>query len=270
MDLLKDTVVAQSLIPTVDMTITLNGHVLGYTDRRGIMVTAENPVNLVINGQKRGSTIENHGRLTNDIIRAVQIMEGNHVTIKGGTYIGIGDYPKGYGILPQGILNKGTLSISNAHVIGTHSGIQNGGTLYVNGGTYEGYGHGGIYFAVSDTVSKVKNATLTECDIPEGYTKTAGKNGAAFYIGGGSNMRVYMDNCYIDGSVRSLVLRGTSKEQNNSLYVSNCRINPDIPIRIDNDTHKLYIGRGCNFTAEDTTRLAAVVKTNQVYNWHYK
>lgn len=140
--------------------------------------------------------------------------------------------------------------------MGTHSGVQNQGTLYVNGGTYEGYGHGGFYFTESGTTSYVRNATIRECAMPNGYSDLdtdGGCNYAGFYIGGDvdeNNITVYMDNCDIYGSKRPFVFRGTDGEQNNTVYISNSRINKDyteIGIRIDNDTHRLYIGQNCNF-----------------------
>ena len=44
-----------------------------------------------------------------------------------------------YTALSKGIDNYGTLTINDCYVMGTHSGVSNHGTLYVDGGTYEGY-----------------------------------------------------------------------------------------------------------------------------------
>ncbi len=266
--LLKDTVITETIYPTVDMTIELDGHRIGYTCAAAIKTVPETPVNLTINGKKKGSIIENEGRLQGRI-RALFIEVGSVVTINGGTYKGIGDYPSGYATLPQGILNCGTLYINDAHVIGTHTGLQSEGPLYIKGGTFEGYGHGGIYFVGDNVVSYVRDAVITECDIPEGYVNTAGKNGAAFYVGGGSNMKVYLDNCKIIGSKRHFVLRTSSsyKEKNNTVYLSNCKVatDADILVRIDDAGHQVYIGKGCNFTAKNTNRPDAVVVTKDIY-----
>lgn len=264
--LLADTIITETLYPTVDMTIDLNGKRIGYICEAAIKTTQEAPVKLTIEGKKKGSIIENEGRFQGKI-RALFIEIGSIVTVNGGTYSGVGDYPKGYSTLPQGILNWGTLYINDAHVIGTHAGLQNAGALYINGGVYEGYGHGGIYFAVDNTVSYVSRATIKECGIPDGYVNTAGKNGAAFYVGGGSNMSVYLDHCNIIGSKKHFTIRGTGGEKNNSVYVSNCKVDleANIVIRIDNDTHKLYIGKGCNFNADNTNRPASVIDTNMIY-----
>jgi len=104
--------------------------------------------------------------------------------------------------------------------------------------------------------------------MPEGYTATISSNNAGFYIGenaDSSYIKVYMDNNDIYGSSQPIVLRGTSGEQYNELYISNSKINTDKKIRIDNDTHKLYIGAGNNFTAANTNLPSAVEPTTDVY-----
>lgn len=173
-----------------------------------------------------------------------------------------------YTAYSYGVYNSGTLTIDDCYVMGTLSGLSNRGHLYVNGGTYEGYGHGGFYFDRGTTNAYVQNATIRECAMPDGYTDGgAGSNHAGFYIGGiseANNITVYMDNCDIYGKNQPIVLRGSSGEKNNSLYISNSMVN-DAKIRIDNNTHRLYIGSGNNFTAEDTTLPEAVVVTNEVY-----
>lgn len=175
-----------------------------------------------------------------------------------------------YSASSNGIENTGSLTLNNCYIFGTHSGLSNKGILYVNGGTYEGYGHGGIYFSGENTASYVRNAIVRDCDMPNGYTATANRNGAGFYIGGyatANNNNIYMDNCDVYGNSKGqiIVLRGSSGEQNNSLYMSNSTIPEGAKIRIGNDTHKLYIGRGNNFTAENTDRPGAVIVTNEVY-----
>lgn len=56
------------------------------------------------------------------------------------------------------------------------------------------------------------------------------------------------------------------KTSNNKLYISNSRVNLDASIgfRIDSN-NELYIGRGCNFTAEHTSAPAKVTITDEVY-----
>lgn len=155
-----------------------------------------------------------------------------------------------------------TLTLNNCNVNGNIAGIQTYGTLYINGGVYEGYGHGGIYFTGTSTNSYIRNATIRECGMSEGYTNNVGTNHVGFYIGTGSSNSIYMDNCSIDSEGHAIVMRGSSGD---SLYISNSRIGKNSEIRIDSTTQKLYIGVGNNFTADDTTLPDAVVQTNEVY-----
>ena len=219
--------------------------------------------------------------ISNSVIEASSTENKAHgITNLGTAYIsnsdikGYANYTYGedehYGSLSQGILNGvgGTLTINNSYVMGTHSGIQNNGTLYIDGGTYESVGHGGIYFSGIGTTSYVSNATLRECDMPEGYIQTSNSNKAGFYIGGSSesnDIKVYMDNCDVYGSWQPIVLTGSQNEKNNILYISNSKITTYNKIRIDNDTHKLYIGAGNNFKADNTNRPSAVVSTTDIY-----
>lgn len=174
-----------------------------------------------------------------------------------------------YGAFSIGVSNHGVLTVNNCYVMGTHSGVSDySGNLEVNGGTYEGYGHGGFYFSGTGNTAYVRDAIIRDCEMPEGYIHDNGRNGSACYIGGRigkDNISVYMNNCNLTGLYRAAVLRGSDGEQNNSLHMSNTTIHSGNIIRIDNDTHKLFIGVGCNFTAENTTLPEAVVTTEDVY-----
>jgi hypothetical protein len=167
--------------------------------------------------------------------------------------------------------SSGTITLNDCYVMGTHSGVSARNKIYINGGTYESYGHGGIYFCKTGTTAYVRNATIRQCAMPNGYDVNIYSNGSGFYIGGGSgqsNMTIYMDNCDIYGSEQPIVLRGTSGEKNNTLYISNSRINKDYAsgIRIDNNTHKLYLGVGNNFTVADVAQgTSSVIVTDDVY-----
>jgi hypothetical protein len=171
----------------------------------------------------------------------------------------------------KGISSTGTLTITNSYVYGTHSGLQNYGTLYINGGTYGGYGHGGLYFAGSNYTSYVRNAKIRLQEMPDGYvTNPEYCNNAGFYIGGtdGNAKTVYMDGCEIVGAentTRAFVLQSSYGSQASTLLISNSTINEGSSIRIDDGGNKLYIGVGCNFTADNTNRPAAVIATNETY-----
>ena len=147
-----------------------------------------------------------------------------------------------------GINNGGTAYLENVSVSANHSAVQNSGKLYVNGGTYTGFCHGGFYFAHgSDGEAFVNDAIIRGghykgafdySEIPENIKL------AALYIGGGSDehnssMTAYLDGCFFDASDchRSIVVRGSSNEINNTLNISNCFVTngtlDDGTIRID-------------------------------------
>ena len=151
-----------------------------------------------------------------------------------------------------GCNNGGTLTINNCSVYGIHSGINSSGALYVNAGMYCGYGHGGIYCAGNNRDCVILNATIFQGDMPDGYKDMGvGCMQSGLYIGGGenhNNINVFIDKCTIRATKNSIVLRGTSGEKNNSLYISNTTIDVQ-HIRVDNNTHRIYIGSGCNFDA---------------------
>ena len=172
-----------------------------------------------------------------------------------------------------GCLSLGTLRIENSYAYGVHSGINSSGDTYINGGTYEGFGHGGIYCSGYRTTYYIYNCTIQTADMPEGYEQMrTGKTENGMYIGGGkgnNNMIVYMDGCNVSGNKYDVVLRGTSSEKNNTLYVSNCTFGQN-KIRIDNDTHMLYVGNGCTLTDDSYTIGDVVVNTHEEYKDNYK
>jgi len=168
----------------------------------------------------------------------------------------------------RGIINEGTLTMIDCHVRGTHSGVTAAGTVYVDGGLFEGYGHGGFYFKGAETVSYVKNAQIRLCAMPEDYYDDgiAGTNKAGMYIGGANNVTVYMHNCDFYGSYYPLVMKKGCT--GNKLYLSYCRINKDREkyIRCDIADNKLYLGVGNNFNAKDGVYIEdAVVATSENY-----
>lgn len=181
-----------------------------------------------------------------------------------------------------------TVVLNDCYVYGVHSGVSADGDLTINGGTYEGYGHGGIYFSGTDITYYVRNATISDSGpMVEGFesyvtgetsTIYPGNNAAGFYVGGSSgrdNITIFIDNCNIHGAKWPFVLRGTETEQNNKIYISNSKINKDYSsfpnaykpgIRIDNDTNRLYIGKGCNFDISDTNNYGGTFDlTNVVF-----
>ena len=202
---------------------------------------------------------------------AYAVFNSDKATILNSTLIAYSNYlsdEKGFIRCSIGCYSDGILELTNCNISGIHSGVNSRGKLTVNGGTYSGFGHGGIYFSGCGQTSYVKNATLQEIDMPDGYvTQGPISTNAGCYIGGGEkndNLTVYMDNCSIFASKHSIVLRGSSGEQNNKLYVSNTNIDVK-SIRIDNDTHSLFVGTRCNFDATNTTIPEVVVQTEEEY-----
>ena len=61
-----------------------------------------------------------------------------------------------------------------------------------------------------------------------------------------------MDNCTIDATSQPVVMRGTGGEKNNHIYISNSTIPlGTYGLRVDNSTHRVYIGSGNNFGIEE-------------------
>lgn len=141
-------------------------------------------------------------------------------------------------------------TFKNCYIYGAHSGATIKGKLFVDGGIYAGYSHGGFYISSSKGV-KLLNATIRETELPDGYIDDgiAGTNNAGIYIGGTSNMSLYVDNCNFYGKAQPIVLRGSSGESNNILYISNSRINKDYTHNgVRNDgSNQIRIGVNNNF-----------------------
>ena len=181
-----------------------------------------------------------------------------------------------------GFVNEGDLTLYNCYAKGTDQGVASVGTLYVNGGTYEGYIHGGFYFVGTDSVSYVENASIKNCEWDFDLEKPSNWSSfnSAFYIGTNPNVTVYMNNCDIWTWIKGFTFRSGNGEANNVLYISNSEIKSlysnaygekgDTCIRIDatNPNNKLFIGRGCNFTADDVAYngdTSGVTNTDEVY-----
>ena len=198
--------------------------------------------------------------------------ENGNITLTDCNVLAYSNYhsnDNGYASASIGIIDYGISTINNCYAMGTHSGVSANGETTINGGTFESFGHGGIYFCGPGKTSYVRNAIIRSCDMPEGYTYSEDNdNDTGFYIGGGvgaDNIVVYMDNCDIYGEKYPIVLRGTSGEKNNTLYISNSRIYSEKRIRIDTLTHKLYLGVGNNFDESNTQIQKCVIKTDNVY-----
>lgn len=312
--LLKDHDETIGMIFSCAATLNLGGHKLHFSNRSLAFEMAEGITDTVtIDGRLTGSEITVDGNS-----KAAAIFRTHSGTLKvlGGKYVArdnsktanvkgflvdkegklymsdcdidalshyIYDEVKVYGALSMAIDSKGYVELRNCSLFGTHSGMQTQGTLKINGGVFESIGHGGIYFSGQNAVSYVKNATIRQCDMPEGFEKTIGSNRAGFYIGGGEGddgNTVYMDNCVIVAEHQPIVLRGSSNEKKNTLYISNSQITTGttLGIRIDNNTHRLILGSGNSFGIEEVKLRPGVTKddlsimvtvTDEVYCTEY-
>ena len=185
--------------------------------------------------------------------------------LRGVTIIAKSDYTanasgKNYASRSRAIVSDGAssrLEMYDCYMYGTHSGVTTTGQLLVDGGTYEGYGHGGIYIgSPAGTEIHIKNAALNWADMLEGTyaDSVAGTNGAGLYIGMCSNVSVYFDNCTFNSTLYGIVLRGSSSEKNNAVYLDNCTMTySKYSVRISSYTSTIYIGKNNNFTAATTS-----------------
>ena len=192
---------------------------------------------------------------------------------------------EGYAIA-IGLWNLGTMTVKNCNVYGLHSGFQcsDGSVTTIDGGVYEGPGHGGIYIAIGETGKfYAENATFRLAKYRGKYKSRFRYEGmymyAAVYIGGSegqSNLKAYFDNCIFDGSgpeflpdgdnvvgAEPIRFRGSLGEQNNSIYISNCTIIGDGKIRFTNSTHTLYTGY-CNRILCEANLPDRVISTGRV------
>ena len=115
-------------------------------------------------------------------------------------------------------------------------------------------------------VARIRNAQFYCEPMPSGYTATIGCNNAALYIGGegSESTRVFVNNCTFDAKTQPIVLRGSSGEKNNVLYISNSKLVSTKKIRIDSN-HKVYLGIGNNFDATAANNPSKVTVTNNKY-----
>ena len=186
----------------------------------------------------------------------------------------------------QGIINYGTLTVKNCNAYGTHTGFQcsEGSITTIDGGLYEGPGHGGIYIAC-DNGGKffAENATFKNVPYRGKHKDTFFySNGqymvAAVYVGGGDNIKAYFDSCILDGcgpeampdgdsftGAEPIRFRMSSGERNNSAYMSNCTLMGDGKIRFANATHKLHYGMWNRFLCEPNLESSMIDEGRVIY-----
>jgi len=210
----------------VTVADTANGSVAGILTEAGTVLEMADTEVVV----SAGESLENHGVSAKGdaVLRNCSVIaEADYTANQAGT---------AYASNSRGVYCEGSLELYDCYVWGAHAGITAKGSVYVDGGTYDGYGHGAFYLAGAGTTSYFYNATINWAPMREGTFADviAGTNGAGFYIGGASNITAYFDNCKINAIGGSqyvykgeevpfygIVLRSSGGEKNNSVYVSN-------------------------------------------------
>lgn len=234
------------------------GTITGILGAEGSVITAEN------------CTIEAASSWS---LETAGIHTKGALKLTGCTVLGKSDYTANaagtaYACNSRGIYSEGYLELNDCYVWGAHAGVTSKGELLVNGGTYEGYGHGGLYCSNAGKTVAIYNAKINWADMAEGYIAdaVAGTNGAGMYIGGASNITLYMDNCELYGTLYGVVLRGSGGEKNNRLYISNSTMDfSKYSARISSSTSRVYIGMGNDFGASTANYASRCVTTNDSY-----
>lgn len=206
------------------------------------------------------STLLNDGEAT--CVKSSFIGKSNYTANDQGT---------DYASHSKGVNNLGVLRLKDCFVEGNHSGMATKGIVYIDGGEFGGYGHGGIYFAGGQTTSYVKNATIKQIPMFEGFYDdgVAGCNQAGMYVGGANNIIIYMDNCVFTGAYYPFVMKKNCS--GNKLYVSNSIATEGFTkyIRLDTTANTLYIGKGNNFDIITCYQEGAAFQTYEDYLIHY-
>lgn len=196
-----------------------------------------------------------------------------------------GDDTTSHSAIGIGQSGGGVLTCVDTDVTGTHSAAQCDGDIYVKGGTFNGYRHGGFYLNGDGTSAYINSANMVFgeytgkfTDVFSGSTSISVGALAGFYIGSPdfnkAGLSVYMDGCTINGSGdEPFVVRPAKAGSTNHHYISNTQNNCTAStIRLngfggeDNgDRAKMEIGIGCNFTASNTTHPDDAQETGKLY-----
>ena len=174
------------------------------------------------------------------------------------------------------VLSQGETHLTNCVCVGTHSAaMTTEGTLYINGGEFTGFCHGGVYVSTSECDVFINDA-IVRCGNYEGEFDYSGKTAEIYgsmYIGGSANsnnITAYLDGCTIEhNGEHPIVMRGTDGEQNNTINISNSNVGGGT-IRIDNDTLKLNVGIGTNITTDMIDNPARAEFTGELYRRNHE
>lgn len=167
------------------------------------------------------------------------------------------------------LIEGGFVRLNNCYTYGMHSGGVIKGELYIDGGQYNGYSHGGLYISNGGKVTQIKGAVIQEAPLADGYIDDgkAGTNHAGVYIGGSNNMKIYIDNCQFYGVQQPIVMKDNAGNGNNSLYISRSSINLDYThygVRNDGSSH-ITFGIGNNFDEKSLKYNRNFTHTEDIY-----
>ncbi len=236
---------------------TNNGSANGVTGKDGSSIVLENTTVYV----ESGVSLENRG-----------VSSTGNVTLRDCDIRAVADYVanaagNNYASNSRGVWCSGHLIMEDCYVDGSHAGVTVEGTVYVNGGSYNGYGHGGIYLKGKSGPHYFYNADFNWAPMQEGSVSdvVAGTNGAGFYVGGASNQTAYFDNCnfnMVDANGETykdnvlpfygIVLRTSSSEKNNIVYISNSYVKASTNVMFrgaGTNGHIVYNGAGNDWSA---------------------
>lgn len=217
--------------------------------------------------------------VTNGMAICAYVAAGSKLSTIDSTMLSDGPGDDAGETMTTGISNYGTLFCKNTNVTGTQCGVNNAGALYVSGGTFTGYSHGGFYLSdctteglegaayINDATIRCGNYTGEFTDIFAGDTvEILG----GMYIGSGSNITAYLDGCSINDDNAGefgLIVRASGGETNNHLNISNSTIGGYC--RVDSDAVELNLGHGVTLLKgaahPDATYASYITYTNEVY-----
>lgn len=172
----------------------------------------------------------------------------------------------------------GVMRINRSNVCAPFGGVQNNGTLYIDGGEYSGVGHGGLYL-VGGSTSYIEDAKLKTVGYSgkykARYNYTYQYRSAGFYLGGTDvgGTAAYFDNCEISNDEKDKFLFALTSTPNaiSNVYMSGCTVKGDGVIRVSSNMYRLHLGLHNNFDANNTNlsdedKAIVVISTSGVYS----
>ena len=247
-----------------------NNATLGINDNNGGFVGA-------IHVNEGGQFIGNKTDITTSSQRGItnSITSYGDITLTECSVVALADHTANAAVTDYAttsrplLIEGGVVRLNNCYTYGMHSGGVIKGELYIDGGQYNGYSHGGLYISNGGKVTQIKGAVIQEAPLADGYIDDgkAGTNHAGVYIGGSNNMKIYIDNCQFYGVQQPIVMKDNAGNGNNSLYISRSSINLDYThygVRNDGSSH-ITFGVGNNFDEKSLKYNRNFTHTEDIY-----